>query len=262
MSKKLIKTLASITCGLGMALAIPSFVSSCGNSTFDADPEKLNIQYYGSYLLWGATQFDITEDDLVTANYDGQQLKSSDFEVSYKSDNEDLSISFEKLENGYKFKVDSKTPSGDYEFNIGVTYGDETIYSRTFYLSVRNFIPLQKFKVTENTLQFINVSEDYSTFDGIYVPDKLNGVVINNVNLDNTYNRLSSIKTLAFDCESEVTQLNGSNYLSGLEVLELPKKLQGVACYSLSCENTESSDESTPLKKLFLIMLVDQKVLH
>lgn len=252
MNKKLIKTLASITCGLGMALTIPSFVSSCGNSTFDTDPEKLKIEYQGNYLLWGSTQFDITEDHVVSADYDGTNLKDG-FKISYESNNENLILNFEKIiGEGYKFKVDNNTPSGDYEFRIGVTYGDETIYSRVFYLGVRDFVPLSNFSVSNNGELSINLQNDYSKYDGIYVPDKLNDIVVKSIKFQNSSKHLTSIKTLAFDCESEVTTLDHYNYFDNLEVVELPKKLQAVNSYSLCCSkfNEEHTHEYTPLKKV------------
>ena len=255
MNKKLIKTLASITCGLGMALTIPSFVSSCGNSTFDTDPEKLKIEYQGNYLLWGSTQFDITEDHVVSADYDGTNLKDG-FKISYESNNENLILNFEKIiGEGYKFKVDNNTPSGDYEFRIGVTYGDETIYSRVFYLGVRDFVPLSNFSVSNNGELSINLQNDYSKYDGIYVPDKLNDIVVKSIKFQNSSKHLTSIKTLAFDCESEVTTLDHYNYFDNLEVVELPKKLQAVNSYSLCC--SKFNEEHNLKAPDFIIFIED-----
>ncbi|MDE6477587.1 MAG: hypothetical protein K2L48_05475 [Mycoplasmoidaceae bacterium] len=62
MSKKLIKTLASITCGLGIALSIPSFVSSCGKSSYDhLDP---NYDEYDD-IPTSAADFEVNEQDII-----------------------------------------------------------------------------------------------------------------------------------------------------------------------------------------------------
>ncbi len=235
MSKKLIKTLASITCGLGMALSIPSFISSCGSKETEQISGKIQLDYSGKYLLWGSKTFDITEDHVIDAKYNGVNLHGN-FDISYKSNNSDLKLSFEKIEGqGYKFKVNQSTPSGDYEFQIRASYDNEINYSRTFYIGVRNFVPLSKFSIDESGCATLS-NEEFAEYDGIYVPDKIGATVVTSIKIPElpSYGNRDTIKTLAFDCESEVNQFTSYCVLSlkNLETLELPSKLQRVQNYS------------------------------
>ena len=251
MSKKLIKTLASITCGLGIALSIPSFVSSCGNKETEQISEEIQLDYSGKYLLWGSKTFDITEDHIIDAKYNGVNLHG-DFDISYNCNNLDLKLSFEKVEGqGYKFKVNQSTPSGDYEFQIRASHDDKINYSRTFYIGVRNFVPLSNFSA-DNTGCATLLNEEFAEYDGIYVPDKIGATVVRSINIPmlSTGANRDTIKTLAFDCESEVNQFTMGcvRSLKNLETLELPSKLQGVENYSLCLSS--NPQYCTKLKKI------------
>ncbi len=53
MNKKLIKTIASITCGLGVAISVPSMISSCGNNeSSEIDPlaDIKSVEYLSSNM--------------------------------------------------------------------------------------------------------------------------------------------------------------------------------------------------------------------
>ncbi len=202
MSKKIIKILTSIGYGLGMVSTIPSFVTSCSKET----SSKLEVVYEGKYLLWVAKEFDITEDHIVSATFEGETV-TDEFDISFKINSNGLKINSQRVDDkGYKFTID----------NAGCA----------------------------------TVSEDaFGNYDGIYIPDKIDGKTVTTFSIPGQSH--PNIKTLAFDCESEVTYL-GMHAIQGLfnlETVEIPAKLQGVKEYSIATV-PNLNDSVTKIKKV------------
>ncbi len=227
-----------------MVSTIPSFVTSCSKET----SSKLDVVYEGKYLLWAAKEFDITEDHIVSATFEGKTV-TDEFDISFKTSSNGLKINSQRVDDkGYKFTIDKGSDEGNYEFEICISYKDEISYSKTFYVTVCNFIPLNNFTI--DNAGCATVSEDaFGNYDGIYIPDKIDGKTVTTFSIPGQSH--PNIKTLAFDCESEVTYLGmyAIQGLFNLETVEIPAKLQGVKEYSIATV-PNSNDSVTKIKKV------------